>query len=94
MREPFDLDQTKARQAAAREQAALDYANPDTTDHTHLQHTAITNCQLCDNDGYRGTRICDHRDHFTDTANGRAMVQAELAKIHQRRKTTQSAEPQ
>lgn len=33
MREPFDLDQTKARQAAAREQAALDYANPDTTDH-------------------------------------------------------------
>lgn len=68
---------------------ATDYAHS-----THLQHTAITNCQLCDNDGYRGTRICDHRDHFTDTANGRAMVQAELAKIHQRRKTTQSAEPQ
>ena len=87
MREPFDLDQTRARQAAAREQAALDYANPDTTDHTHLQHTAITNCQLCDNDGYRGARVCDHtgRDHYAESANGRALVRAELDKIRNRR---------
>lgn len=84
-RAPFDLNTLKARQAAAREQAAADYANPDTHDQAHLRRTEITNCHLCDDDGYRGMRVCDHREHFTDTSHGRALVQAELNKIQARR---------
>lgn len=46
---------------------------------------AISQCGLCDDDGYRGSAVCDHQDHTADYAGpGRAAVQAELEKIRQR----------
>lgn len=51
----------------------------------HLDPAAITACQRCDDDGYRGGTVCDHRDHYADTTAGRAAVTAELAKIRNRR---------
>jgi hypothetical protein len=47
---------------------------------------AITACQLCDDDGYRGTTVCDHIDHYAETTAGRAAVNAELERIRNRRK--------
>lgn len=61
------------------------HARNDEPDLGHLAPAAIADCGLCNADGYRGGRICDHRDHFAETANGRALVQAELDKIRQRR---------
>jgi hypothetical protein len=46
---------------------------------------AITNCGMCDEDGYAGVTVCDHIDRTNSTASGRALVQAELAKIRQRK---------
>jgi hypothetical protein len=31
---------------------------------------AITNCRLCDDDGYRGATICDHHDHTPAARRG------------------------
>lgn len=49
------------------------------------RHTAqaIVDCPRCDDDGYCGGRVCDHRDR--DTTRGRALMRAELQKIEQRR---------
>lgn len=44
---------------------------------------AIVNCGLCDDDGYRGGFVCDHRDHTAEA--GRAVMRAELEKIQQRK---------
>lgn len=79
----FDLEGTRARQAEARAAAAQELDQ-------HYQLTAaerveaIVACELCDDDGYRGTVVCDHREHYASTAKGRAAVQAELAKIRAR----------
>lgn len=35
---------------------------------------AIVNCELCDDDGYRGTQVCDHVDHREAAKRGMAMV--------------------
>lgn len=80
----FDLESLRARQAAARAEAAA-AASPRDPRPPHLDPTAIAACQLCDDDGYRGGTVCDHRDHYADTAAGRAAVTAELAKIRNRR---------
>lgn len=37
---------------------------------------AVVECELCDDDGYRGTRVCDHREHSTPA--GRAAAKAAL----------------
>ena len=52
------------------------------------QHADITRCQLCNDDGYRGSTVCDHHDHYASTANGRAQVATELNRIRNRRKGT------
>lgn len=31
---------------------------------------AIVNCDLCDDDGYRGTRVCDHVDRSVVARRG------------------------
>lgn len=81
----FDLEALRARQAAARAETAA-AADPGHEDRpSHLDPAAITDCQRCDDDGYRGGTVCDHRDHYADTAAGRAAVTAELAKIRNRR---------
>jgi hypothetical protein len=42
---------------------------------------AIAECELCDDEGYAGGRICHHNpDQATTNANGIAMVRAELAR--------------
>lgn len=46
---------------------------------------AVVDCPLCDDDGYRGTVVCDHRDRSETTARGHALVQAELDKIRARK---------
>jgi hypothetical protein len=35
-----------------------------------------TDCQLCDNDGYRGTQVCDHTDHTAAAQRGMANIRA------------------
>lgn len=46
---------------------------------------AIVDCGLCDDDGYRGLVLCDHVDHVSESAHGRALAKAELEKIQQRK---------
>lgn len=81
----FDLDAVRARQAAARAATLAAAALVGDDRPPHLDPAAIGDCQLCDADGYRGTTVCDHREHYADTTAGRAAVNAELAKIRNRR---------
>lgn len=46
---------------------------------------AITECDLCDDNGYRGVVVCDHVDHAPAAARGRAKIQAELDAIAARK---------
>ena len=39
---------------------------------------AIIDCELCDDDGYRGTHVCDHVDRGTTAAKGSALARAAL----------------
>lgn len=43
-------------------------------EHPHLDPHAIIDCPLCDDDGYRGTTVCDHQDHTPTTERGMAKV--------------------
>ena len=58
---------------------------PDDALPAHLHPDAVAGCTLCDPDGYRGATICDHVEHYVETATGRALVHAELAKISRRK---------
>lgn len=65
------------------------YAEPDEPSIEHLRRDEIDNCHICDHDGHTpSNRICVHQDHATATRHGRALVQAELAKIRQRKTDT------
>lgn len=44
---------------------------------------AISRCRLCDSDGYRGTSVCDHREHARGP--GYEAAQAALAEIRHRK---------
>jgi hypothetical protein len=46
---------------------------------------AIVNCDMCDDEGYRGVYVCDHIDHAAETEHGRALVKAELERIRNKR---------
>lgn len=39
---------------------------------------AIQDCELCNDDGYRGSMICDHIDHAQAAKRGMAMVRAAM----------------
>jgi hypothetical protein len=41
----------------------------------------IAACGLCDAEGYRGNRVCDHVDHFAANSAGRAEARRVLAEI-------------
>lgn len=41
---------------------------------------AIALCELCDDDGYRGTHVCDHVDRRQTAAKGSALARAALEK--------------
>jgi hypothetical protein len=51
----------------------------------HRDPVAIAHCELCDEDGYRGARVCDHVDRTETAARGHELVQAELARIRRRK---------
>lgn len=78
--------QRAGRQARYDAQLAAFHAENDEPDTQHLELAEITRCTLCDADGYRPNgRVCDHIDRSATTASGRALVQAELDKIRQRK---------
>ncbi|QBP31768.1 hypothetical protein SEA_PIPER2020_90 [Mycobacterium phage Piper2020] len=52
----------------------------DAENRAHLAAIAIANCELCDDDGYRGTLVCDHADHAAAAKRGMAKVRAALGK--------------
>lgn len=60
-------------------------AMPDDVWAAEHRAMAIVECELCDDDGYRGSAVCDHIDHYAETQHGRALAQAELAKIRARK---------
>jgi hypothetical protein len=51
----------------------------------HLAKAAVAACERCDDDGYRGGTVCDHRDHAAETVHGRAEAARALADIAARR---------
>lgn len=84
--------QRAGRQAQYDAQLAAYHAENDQPDTRHLELAEITRCTLCDTEGYRPNRIvCDHVDRSASTASGRALVQAELDKIRQRKTDTARA---
>lgn len=65
------------------------YGDPESEDATavnldadtaRLSAQAIVDCELCDDDGYRGPRVCDHVDHTAAYERGMAKVRAVLGK--------------
>ncbi|OMC46873.1 hypothetical protein A5742_25405 [Mycolicibacterium fortuitum] len=46
----------------------------------HLTAAAIAACTLCDQDGYRGTQVCDHVDRTAAAERGSAACRAALTK--------------
>lgn len=45
---------------------------------SHRNALRIVNCGLCDDDGYRGSRVCDHIDHEPAAKRGMAKVREML----------------
>ena len=41
---------------------------------------AVVECGLCDDDGYRGTVVCDHIDHSGSVRRGMELVRKALGK--------------
>jgi hypothetical protein len=35
---------------------------------------AVAHCELCDDDGYRGSSVCNHIDHASAAKRGKALV--------------------
>jgi hypothetical protein len=62
MPEHTRIDDIRERQERARAAAAQELDDENTA---HLARVEINACGLCDDDGYRGTRVCDHREHST-----------------------------
>lgn len=46
---------------------------------------AIAACELCDADGYRGARVCDHVDYREISARGHALASQALVDAKARR---------
>lgn len=67
--------------------AEHDRANPAATvialesvSTAHLDMDARLNCTLCDDDGYRGTQVCDHRSRENVGRAQRDHIRKMLAK--------------
>ncbi len=69
-----DVERRDAEQAKARAEAA------ERVSASAARAMAIADCELCDEDGYRDTRVCDHQEHADTNARGIAAVRAALAK--------------
>ncbi|MDJ0006494.1 hypothetical protein [Gordonia alkanivorans] len=70
-RESWDVEQTQRRRVAQSDAARAA---------AELRATEIAACDLCDDRGYRGTRVCDHDpDTAERAARGMALVREQLA---------------
>jgi hypothetical protein len=70
-RQKWDTEQRRAQGAARSEEARRS---------AELRAAAVAECDLCDNDGYRGAILCDHDpDGDARTSRGIAAVKAALA---------------
>lgn len=79
-----------ARRAAEAETAeALEAAkrtrSAEVRERATTKAAAIAQCDLCDDNGYRGRIVCDHIDHEPAAARGRAKIRAELDAIAARK---------
>lgn len=45
---------------------------------TYTERLAVEQCGLCDDDGVRGMRRCDHRDHASAAARGMALIRSTM----------------
>jgi hypothetical protein len=77
-RDPTRAEREAEKQRQYREGISEYRAIHDLSD-AHLTAQAITNCPLCDDDGYRNRRVCDHRDHSQAAARGSARIREILA---------------
>lgn len=71
------LDELKARQEAARRARAAAEQNTDAS--AHLDASAIAACRLCDDDSYRGNRICHHIDYAATAKRGLALIRKTMS---------------
>lgn len=55
-------------------------ADLDGPTNAHLAPAAIANCTLCDDEGYRGLQVCDHRSHENVGRAQRDHIRKMLAK--------------
>lgn len=53
---------------------------PELPDTSHIDPYLIAHCGLCNDDGYRNTRVCDHVDRTETHKRGMAKVRAALTK--------------
>lgn len=51
----------------------------------HHTADAVAYCELCDDNGYRGHRVCDHVDHQAAAKRGMDMIRAALEEAKQRK---------
>jgi len=87
------LDELKARQEAARRARAAAERNTGNERAAHIDAAAIANCHLCDDDGYRGLRVCDHTDHAAAARHGMALVRRVMGWNNHRPTTTENHRP-
>lgn len=80
MRDPYDpyADERAMADAAAEAQAQAEAAANQRAHEAMNRAKAITECTMCDPDGYHGTTICDHTDHTQAAARGMARLRAKM----------------
>jgi hypothetical protein len=77
-REAWEAEQQVANARTARERSAAEYAERQRA--AELTASAIFDCPLCDDDGYRNGVVCDHVDRTQTASAGAAAVRAALRK--------------
>lgn len=72
-------DPHAAERRAEREQAYRDaMLEQDLDRDTHLRAAKVADCPLCDDDGYRNNRVCDHIDRTAIAKRGIAKCREAL----------------
>ncbi len=57
-----------------------DYTQLDDDQRSYVKAQAIVRCGLCDDDGYRGSTVCDHIDHAATAQRHMPRIREILAK--------------
>jgi hypothetical protein len=75
MPEESRLDAKRRQQAEARAALAQELDDDDGDGGpAHLAKIEIDHCHRCDDEGYRGAVVCDHREHSTPAGRAAAMA--------------------